>query len=602
MMNICMETYNMNDENKQTEDLIKALAEARHAITELNIMAAKQKKVEEALREGEEKYLIHFSLANDVMFSYDNQFRILSVSPNVERVLGYKPEELVGGTFHDLHVLHPDYMELAFNNALKVLSGKTVYSSIYEFIAKDGARKFGEVSGVPLMRDGKVVEVITVARDITKRMEMEKSLQESEERYRITLQSMPDAVSIIRVEDAHFIYSNDAFSKITGYSLDETIGKTPFDLNLPVGSDTIDRCIELIKDNKSIDNLEDQCRKKDGTIIDALISARPVHYSGENSMIMVMADITALKQIEEEKKRLEIQSQKMDSIGTLAGGIAHDFNNLLTTIIGFTKMSMKDILGHAKGKIDLSVVRSDLGEVRNAALRARDLVNHILAFSRHTEKEYVPIDLGSTVRESLKVLRPTFPAKIKIREDLADSKMILGDPVQIHQVIMNLCTNATHAMDETGGELEVSIAKIEVGDGTANLNLDVPSGPYLRLTVRDTGHGMTNKVLVRIFDPYFTTKFNGRGTGLGLSVVHGIVKSHGGAITCKSAPGEGTTFDIYLPELALKKQRQGNIIKTASTRENKRILNLDDELYQDEGVNNTNDNQGIFIDPKNKQI
>ena len=591
----------MNDENMEREELIKALAEARHAITELKKKAAKQKKVEEALREGEEKYLIHFSLANDVMFSYDNQFRILSVSPNVERVLGYKPEELVGGTFHNLHVLHPDYTEVAFNNALQVLSGKTVYSSIYEFIAKDGARKFGEVSGVPLMRDGKVVTVITVARDITTRIEMKKSLQESEERYRITLQSMPDAVSIIRVEDSQYLYINNAFTKITGYSLDETIGKTPFDMNLPADSDVIDHCIELIKDNRSIDSLEHQCRKKDGTIIDTLISARPIYYSGENSMIMVMADITALKQIKEEKKRLEIQSQKMDSIGTLAGGIAHDFNNLLTTIIGFTKMSMKNILGHAKGSIDLSVIRSDLGEVRNAALRARDLVNHILAFSRHTEKEYVPIDLGSTVRESLKVLRPTFPANIKIREDLADSKMILGDPAQIHQVIMNLCTNAAYAMDKTGGELEVSITKIEVGDETATLNLEVPSGHYLRLTVRDTGHGMTNKVMVRIFDPYFTTKFNGRGTGLGLSVVHGIVKSHGGTIICKSAPGEGTTFDIYLPEFELKKRGERNIIKTASTMQNKRILNLDDELAAGEMVNKKKDSQGIFIDPKNKQ-
>ena len=591
----------MNDENMLREELIKALAEARHAITELKKKAAKQKKVEEALREGEEKYLIHFSLANDVMFSYDNQFRILSVSPNVERVLGYKPEELVGGTFHNLHVLHPDYTEVAFNNALQVLSGKTVYSSIYEFIAKDGARKFGEVSGVPLMRDGKVVTVITVARDITTRIEMKKSLQESEERYRITLQSMPDAVSIIRVEDSQYLYINNAFTKITGYSLDETIGKTPFDMNLPADSDVIDHCIELIKDNRSIDSLEHQCRKKDGTIIDTLISARPIYYSGENSMIMVMADITALKQIKEEKKRLEIQSQKMDSIGTLAGGIAHDFNNLLTTIIGFTKMSMKNILGHAKGSIDLSVIRSDLGEVRNAALRARDLVNHILAFSRHTEKEYVPIDLGSTVRESLKVLRPTFPANIKIREDLADSKMILGDPAQIHQVIMNLCTNAAYAMDKTGGELEVSITKIEVGDETATLNLEVPSGHYLRLTVRDTGHGMTNKVMVRIFDPYFTTKFNGRGTGLGLSVVHGIVKSHGGTIICKSAPGEGTTFDIYLPEFELKKRGERNIIKTASTMENKRVLDLDNELSAGEMVNKKKDSQGIFIDPKNKQ-
>jgi PAS domain S-box-containing protein len=592
----------MNDENKQREELKKELAEARQTITELNNTAVKQKKVEEALREGEEKYRIHFSLANDVMFSYDNQFRILSVSPNVERVLGYKPEELIGGTFHDLHVLHPDYTEAAIANASKVLSGKTVYSSVYEFIAKNGAKKFGEVSGVPLRRDGKVVAVITVARDITKRMEMEKSLQESEERYRITLQSMPDGVSIIRIQDSQYLYINDAFCKITGYSFDETIGKTPFDLNLSVGSDVINHCIEFIKDNRSIDSLEHQCRKKDGTIIDTLISARSIHFSGENCMVMVMADITALKQIEKEEKRLEIQSQKMDSIGTLAGGIAHDFNNLLTTIIGYTKMSMKDISGQVKGEIDVTVVRSDLKEVHNAALRARDLVNHILAFSRHTEKEYVPIELGSTVRESLKVLRPTFPANIKIREDPIDSKMILGDPAQIHQVIMNLCTNAAYAMDEAGGELEVSITKIEVGEDTATLNLDVPSGPYLRLTVRDTGHGMTNKVMVRIFDPYFTTKFNGRGTGLGLSVVHGVVKSHGGTITCKSVPGEGTTFDIYLPELELKKQREGNIIKTASTSENKRILNLDDELSQEEIVTKTKDYQGKFIDPKNKQV
>ena len=591
----------MNDENLHREDLLKALAEARQTIAELNNMAAEQKKVEESLREGAEKYRMHFSLANDVMFTYDNQFRVLSVSPNVERVLGYKPEELIGGTFQSLHVLHPDYMELAFSNALKVLSGNTVYSSIYEFITKDGSRKFGEVSGVPVFRDEKVVEVITVARDITKRMDMEKSLQESEERYRITLQSMPDAVSIIRVQDLEYLYTNDAFSKITGYSPDETIGKTPSDLNLPVSSDVIDQCIEIIKDSRSTDSLEQQCRKKDGTIMDTLISARPIHYSGDNAMIMVMADITALKQMEEEKKRLEIQSQKMDSIATLASGIAHDFNNLLTTIIGFTKMTMKDIVGHSKGEIDLSVVRSDLGEVRNAALRARDLVNHILAFSRHTEKEYEPLDLGSTVQDSLKALSPTFPANIRIREDIADSKMILGDPVQIHQVMMNLCTNAAYAMDKAGGELDVSIARIAVGQDAATLNLDVPSGPYVRLTVRDTGHGMTNKVMVRIFDPYFTTKFNGRGTGLGLSVVHGIVKSHGGTIVCKSAPGKGTTFDIYLPEFELKKQQDGKIINTSSSSENKRILNLDDELSANEMVNKTKDNKRIFIDPKNKQ-
>ena len=362
------------------------------------------------------------------MFSYDHLYRVLSVSPNVERLLGYKPEELVGRSFQELNVLHPDYMNEAIDNAMHVLSGETIYSSIYEFITKDGTRKFGEVSGVPLIREGQVIGVISVARDVTERIEMANSIQKSEERYRITLQSMPDAVSIIRIEDSRYLYVNDAFCKITGYTLEEVKGKTPFDLNLPATSEGLDHCLGIIKNNEYIDSLEYQCRKKDGTIINTLVSARAVHYTGEDCLVMVIADITALKQIEEEKRRLEIQSQKMESIGTLASGIAHDFNNILTSIIGYTQMSMKDIQSLTKGEKDLSVVRSDLNEVRNAAHRARDLVDHILAFSRHAEKDYVPINLSSTIKESLKVLRPTLPSNIKASENLIDPCLILGDP------------------------------------------------------------------------------------------------------------------------------------------------------------------------------
>lgn len=590
------------EELKRHRDDLEYLVKARTAELvmsneQLKKEIQERKQAEEALRESTEKYRIHFSLTNDVMFSYDNHFRVMSVSPNVERVLGYKPEELIGKTFQEVNVLHPDSMEKAFYNALHVLSGNTLYSSIYQFITKDGQKKFGEVSGVPFMQEGRVVSVTTVARDVTERIEMANSIQESEERYRITLQSMPDAVSIIRNEDARYLYVNDAFCEITGYTLEEVKGKTPFDLNLPATPEGFDHCLTLIKNNESFDRLEHQCRKKDRTVIDTLISARPVQYSGEDCLVMVIADITAIKQIEEERKRLEIQSHKMESIGTLATGIAHDFNNILTSIIGYTQMSMKDILSLTKGEQDISVVRSDLSEVRNAANRARDLVNHIMAFSRHAEKDYVPIDLCSTIKESLKVLRPTLPSNIKIHENLIDTYLILGDPAQVHQVVANLCTNAAHAMDKTGGELEVSLQRVLINDDA--LNQDVTPGLYLRLSVRDTGPGMTAKVMTRIFDPYFTTKWGGHGTGLGLSIVHGIVKSHRGAISCKTAPGEGTTFDVYLPEYEDNKDIVETKAEITDAIGDKRILDLDENLTRIELKGKKKGALGIHS--KNKQ-
>ncbi|HQG31386.1 MAG TPA: PAS domain S-box protein [Deltaproteobacteria bacterium] len=539
----------MTEDDKSKERLAENLETSQLIIAELKEEISRLRNDIEDLLRSEERYRFHFSLANDVMFSYDNQFKVLSVSPNVERILGYKPEEFVGKTFHEAGVLNPGYMNLAINNALKVLSGETVHSSIYEFITKDGTRKYGEVSGVPLIRDGKVEAVITVARDVTPRISMENSLRESEERYRITLETMPDAVGIMGLEDCRYLYVNAGFCKMTGYSFEEAVGKAPAELNLEVSPNGFEDCAAPIREGVNVDSKERRFRRKDGTILDALVSARPIHFAGTECMIMVMTDVTAVKKAKEERMLLEIRSEKIESITTLARGIAHDFNNILTTIIGYTRMSMKDIASLSKGDASLATIRNDLSEVQKSALRARDLVDQILAFSRHSEKAHVPVELGSAVRESIRILRAVMPKTIEIRENVSSSGTILGDPAHLHQIMMNLFTNAAHAMNESGGEVEVSIERVRIEGPREGIDPDLPAGPYVKLSVRDTGRGMSPRVLSRIFDPYFTTKGKGYGTGLGLSVVHGIVKSHRGTICCRSAPGQGTTIEIYFPEI-----------------------------------------------------
>jgi len=551
---------------ERTTELKKANELLRKEITE-------RIEAEEKLRRNEERYRIYFSHSNDVMFSYDNQFRVQGVTPNVERILGYRPDELVGKTFFEVDVLHPDYMEKAVTNALKVLSGEVITSSVFEFITKDGVRKVGELSGVPVMHSGRVEGEISIARDITERVAMQRSLEESEERYRITLQTMPDAVSILTARDLRYIYVNEAFSRITGHEPEEVMGKTPFDLDLPASPEDISHCGEILKNVQPVDNMGHKCRRKDGAVIDTIISTRPVLYGGQDCIVMVMTDITALKQIEEEKKRLDIRSQKIEAIGILANGIAHDFNNILTSILGYTKMSMKDFMALKKDDKDLSAVQNDLTEVRNAAYRARDLVNHILAFSRHAEKDYSPVALGSTIKKSLAMLRQSLPSNIAIREDIRDEQYILGDSAQIHLIVANLCTNAAYAMNKSGGIVEVGLLPV-VLDGTAP-DLDAHAGPYVKLSVKDSGHGMSPQVMARIFDPYFTTKAKGQATGLGLSVVHGIVKSHGGTILCTSLQGKGTTFDIYFPRYELSDEPD-----TVHRDGDKRILNLDEAPAQ----------------------
>ena len=263
--------------------------------------------------------------------------------------------------------------------------------------------------------------------------------------------------------------------------------------------------------------------------------------------------------------------KKIESIGTLAGGIAHDFNNILYPIIGYTELTIGDVPKNSR-------THKNLEEILKAAMRAGNLVQQILTFSRKGDQENKPVMVQLVVKEALKLIRASIPKTIDIHQEIdKNCELVMGDPTQIHQIVMNLCTNAYHAMEDAGGKLEVTLTEIEIATDGQRDKIDLNPGRYLQLSVSDNGHGMTPDIISRIFDPYYTTKKSGKGTGLGLSVTHGIVKNHGGSISVLSEPGIGTTFHVYLPliekETKLVATETPEIIPMGS----ERILLVDDE-------------------------
>jgi len=288
----------------------------------------------------------------------------------------------------------------------------------------------------------------------------------------------------------------------------------------------------------------------------------------------VIWDITERKRAQEEREKLEAQlrqAQKLEAIGTLAGGIAHDFNNILAAIMGYTEMVLYDIPENAAS-------HHDLEQVLRATHRAKDLVQQILAFSRQGEiQARQPIAVDRIIKEALTLLRATLPTTIEFRQDISnESETIMGDPTQLHQVVVNLCTNAAHAMRETGGVLEVTLGRIEFDAVSSEGYENLQPGSFVKLTVKDTGHGMDSNTIERIFDPYFTTKAVGEGSGLGLAVIQGIVKRHEGAISVQSEPGKGTVFEILLPGIE-KSQEPIEVGLQPGVGGIERILFVDDE-------------------------
>jgi PAS domain S-box-containing protein len=309
-------------------------------------------------------------------------------------------------------------------------------------------------------------------------------------------------------------------------------------------------------------------RGKDGTIheIDSTIWSIADASGTVGNYAALIRDVTNEVQLERQLR----QAQRMEAIATLAGGIAHDFNNNLASIITCTEMARDDVPPE-------SPTRELLDVVLKSGYRGRNLVKQILTFSCQGEQERQPVQVELIVHECLRLLRASLPATIEIHCRLADRLgMVLADPTQIHQIVMNLCTNAGHAMQDKGGMLELSLANTDLDTNVAGYP-DLPAGPYLKLTVRDTGHGMDRQTMERIFDPFFTTRKQAGGTGLGLSVIHGIVRNHGGTIDVESEPGKGASFQVYLPRIdrpAMAAQEE-ETVPVMQGRE--RILLVDDE-------------------------
>ena len=439
--------------------------------------------------------------------------------------------------------------------------------------AKNGEEKFIKAINIPLFEQDMM---ISTAQDNTEHYVTMKELEQSEKKFRQSIIEAPNP-TMIHTDDGEIILVNKVWTEITGYSHEEipTLFKWALKAYKVNSQTALLDMAALARIDSRINVGEYELTTKSGEKRWWDFSAVPIGAlpDGRRAIMDMAVDVTDRKNAEEQRRQLEAQlhqSQKMESIGTLASGIAHDFNNILFPITGYTEMVLEDLPAD-------SPFCHNLNQILKSAKRARDLVKQILAFSRQSEKEAKPVDVRGIIQEVIRLTRSSIPSTIEVNHHLSNERcMVMADPTQIHQIAMNLITNAYHAMETAGGQLDIHLKRQELKTQDIT-GKDMSPGTYVTLSISDTGIGMEKAVMDKIFDPYFTTKEKGKGTGLGLAVVHGIVKGYKGDITVKSEPGKGTTVSVSFPMLEPITDQQGPGDKFVIKKGTERILLVDDE-------------------------
>lgn len=403
--------------------------------------------------------------------------------------------------------------------------------------------------------------VLFLCINMVKRIRAEAALRDSEERFRQLANASWEAVLIH--EKGVLSHANEMFFEMFGYTPEELAGEHI--VSVILAKESVGEVQNRIE-NSLTSSYEAVGRRKNGTTFPIEVHVREVTIQGRDVRMSAIRDLTERKIME---ARIA-QSEKMEAIGTLAGGIAHDFNNILSAIMGYSELSLSQLEGNEK-------VRYNIGEVLRAGHRAKDLVLQILTFARKSKEEKRPVQASLIIKEALKLLRASLPSSIEIRNSLYSDSYVLSDTTQIHQIMMNLCTNAGKAMGD-GGVLEIELSEVELDSVLiTSMHLDVEPGRFLRLTVKDSGVGIPEELQVKIFDPFFTTRSKSQGTGLGLSVVHGIVKDCRGAITVESQVGKGSVFTVYLPIIEPNVDTRATVTDELLPTGNESIMFVDDE-------------------------
>ncbi|MEW6518693.1 MAG: PAS domain S-box protein [Thermodesulfobacteriota bacterium] len=498
-----------------------------------------------ALQESRERLREIIDTAASVILMLAPDFSILEFNHAAENLFGRSKDEVLGHNYLELFI-PPDLRPALGQEIVKVLGGLPARDFENDVLGRNGAR-LTLLWNADRMLDaaGRTIGVLATAINITERKQAELELENAHALLRSLIDSVPDLI-FFKDHESRYLGCNKAFAEFAGREADEILGKTDYDLfshDLAAFFREKDR--QMLASGETRRN-EEWVDYPDGRHV-LLDTLKTPYHSPDGTvlgLIGVSRDITERKKTEEEKEKLEAQlrqAQKLEAIGTLAGGIAHDFNNILFAILGNADIAEIEIsLGHYP--------REEIKEIKTAGIRARDLVKQILSFARKAKQERITLQPISIIKEVLKLLRSTLPTTIEIRHDLHDPEAsIIADPTEIHQLLMNLCTNAGHAMMKNGGVLEVGQRIVTVDQEYARSNPGLLAGPHLLLTITDSGAGISPEIMEHIFEPFFTTKGKAEGTGMGLAVVHGIVASLGGAVKVYSDPGHGASFHIMLP-------------------------------------------------------